>query len=294
MMQTRLLPWLPWGVLLVGLGTLAVAAAPVTWHLAGDAAVPQDGMGAPPPVAPVTVPPVDVAPVLALAPFGRADAPEVAQAAPVAVDLVLLGIVSRDDPAESIALINADGRQANFKPGNKIGETIILDQVNADHVVLLVDGTRQVLGFPNADPVVLEDGTAPAATNPNSVDDLLAAALAPPATEEYAEPPPPPPPVTTQDYIDLWRARITANPMQVLDEIGLVPGADGYTISENHDSGVSRAGLQAGDLVKSVNGQPVGNVDQDRALYDEVANSGLARLEIERDGRSIVLSFPLK
>ncbi|MFT4962222.1 MAG: general secretion pathway protein C [Paracoccaceae bacterium] len=82
--------------------------------------------------------------------------------------------------------------------------------------------------------------------------------------------------------------------MQFLDEIGLVAGGGGYNIAENHDSGVARAGLQAGDLVKFVNGQPVGDVDSDWALYDEVANSGLARVEIERDGQSILLSFPLQ
>ncbi|SHF30718.1 hypothetical protein SAMN05444339_1051, partial [Loktanella atrilutea] len=148
-------------------------------------------------------------------------------------------------------------------------------------------------GFPNAD-LAAVGGEETATDSPDSMESLLAAALAPPATEDYVEPPPPPPPVTTQDYIDLWRERIRANPMQVLDEIGLVPSPGGYTITENHDSGVTRAGLQAGDLVKSVNGQPVGNVDSDRALYDEVANSGLARVEIEREGRSIVLSFPLQ
>ena len=285
--------WLPVGTGVAVAASVAVAAAPVTWHLTGVAAVMPDAAALAP--APVTVPvqPVDIGPVLSFAPFGRADAPESPRAAPATLDMVLLGIISRDDPAESMALINADGRQANYKPGNKIGEAVILDRVNADHVVLLVDGARQILGFPNADPVT-DAGPDATAGNPDSMESLLAAALAPPATSDYVEPPPPPPPVTTQDYIDLWRERIRANPMQVLDEIGLVASAGGYTIAENHDSGVTRAGLQAGDLVKSVNGQPVGDVDSDRALFDEVANSGLARVEIERDGRSIVLSFPLR
>lgn len=293
-MRSGIVQWLPYGVALAMLGSLAVAAAPLTWHLAGtSAAMPNATLPASQP-ATAPKPTVDVGPVLSFAPFGRADDAPATEVTPVTLDMVLLGVISRADPANSIALIVASGEPANYKPGNKIGEAVILDQVNADHVVLLVNGARQILGFPNADPTASDDPEADVAANPRGMEDLLAAALAPPATEEYMEPPPPPPPVTTQDYIDLWRARITANPMQVLDDIGLVAGADGYTIAENHDSGVSRAGLQAGDLVKSVNGRPVGNVDSDRALYDEVASSGLARVEIERDGRSIILSFPLK
>lgn len=276
------------------LGSLALAAAPVTWHLRGQTVfMPASGPTAP--LArnvPQDLP--DVGPVLALAPFGRADAPAPRAATAAApLDMTLLGIIARSDPAESTALILTGGEPSNFKVGNKIGETVILDQVNADHVVLLVDGARQILGFPNADPPVANPEAATDAS-PTGMEALLAAALAPPATEDYREPAAPAPPVTTQDYINLWRARITANPNQVLDEIGLVPSAEGYTISENHDSGVARAGLQAGDLVKTVNGTSVGNVDRDRVLYDEVANSGMARVEIERDGRIITLSFPLQ
>lgn len=276
------------------LGSLAVAAAPLTWHLRGETRIMPTASA----VATVTeaaplVPP-DIGPILSLAPFGRADAPEVQpQAAATPLNMTLLGIIARADPSESMALIENVGKQANYKPGNKIGEVAILDQVNADHVVLLVDGERQILAFPNAQPAAPEDDTVPEATA-DDMNALLAAALAPPATEEYQEPPPPPPPVSTQDYIDLWRERINANPMQVLDEIGLVASDDGYTIAENHDSGITRAGLQAGDLVKTVNGTPVGNIDSDRALYDDVANSGLARIEIERDGRTITFSFPLQ
>jgi general secretion pathway protein C len=101
-------------------------------------------------------------------------------------------------------------------------------------------------------------------------------------------------PETPQDYIDMWRERIRQNPAEVLDSIGLIPTDEGYRIADDHDSGVGRAGLLAGDLVTRVNGQTVGDVDSDRRLYDEVAASGLAQIEIERDGRLISMSFPLR
>lgn len=294
-MHVHAAKWLPFGAGALMLGSLAISAAPVTWHLRGTVAGSNNATLPEPAVSDSAPrPSADIASVLSLAPFGRPDAPPSAEeVAPMMLDMALLGIIRRDNPAESMALIDTGGRQANYKQGNKIGEAAILDQVNADHVVLLVDGARRILGFPNSD-TVLDAPDAAGTSSGDSMASLLAAALAAPATQAYAEPATAPAPVTTQDYIDLWRERIRANPMQVLDEIGLVAGDGGYTIAENHDSGVSRAGLKAGDLVKSVNGRPVGNIDSDRALYDEVANSGLARVEIERDGRSILLSFPLQ
>ena len=92
----------------------------------------------------------------------------------------------------------------------------------------------------------------------------------------------------------MWRDRITANPGEVLTAIGLIPTAEGYVIADEHDSGVGRAGLRSGDLIRSVNGQQVGDVERDRQLYDDVAASGTARIEIVRDGRSILMSFPLQ
>ena len=80
----------------------------------------------------------------------------------------------------------------------------------------------------------------------------------------------------------------------MLDEIGLTPGDDGYVIAARHDVGVRLAGLTAGDLVRSFNGQAVGNPDDDRRFYDRIAASGQARLEVERNGRVLTFSFPLR
>ena len=101
-------------------------------------------------------------------------------------------------------------------------------------------------------------------------------------------------PQNVEDRIDLWRERIRENPQELLDSIGLIPDADGYRIAEQHDGGVDLAGLRAGDVITSVNGQAVGDVDRDRQLFDEVVASGQARLEVLRDGGVLVLTFPLQ
>jgi len=276
-------------ILVLAVGSVAAAAAPLTWHLRGhDRAIP--------PVAKLRVPVsdvvegVDLGPALALAPFGSPAAPVEEQAVVASVDLVLLGVIVRDDPTRSLALISVAGKESNFRPGDKLTETVLLTEVSQNQVTIEINGEASVLTFDGTevDPAV-EDA-------PTGAERLRALATSGEGTtaSERVDAAQRAKPVTTQDYINMWRDRISANPAQVMDAIGLEPVENGYRIAEEHDVGVTRAGLKAGDVVRTVNGQVVGDVDKDRDLYDAVAESGLARIEIERDGQTIVMSFPLQ
>ncbi len=68
----------------------------------------------------------------------------------------------------------------------------------------------------------------------------------------------------------------------------------GYAVQESASGVLLDAGLQPGDLVTTVNGQQVGNIDRDRAYFSDVVAAGHARIELLRNGRRIVLSFPLR
>ncbi len=274
-------------VVLAVLGSLAVAGAKATWHLNGYSAALPALIAAAPDAPPTEVAVIDLTDILALTPFGSAVVPE-PEAGPVketTLDLVLKGVVVRDDADTSIAFIDYQGDTQSYSPGDIVAERAELINVATDQVTLTVDGQLQTLSFPDA----VAGATAAAGPGVTGLDRLQAAIgdQTSAATEEA-------PPKTTDDYINMWRDRIIANPTEVLNAIGLIPTENGYIIAEQHDSGVGLAGLQAGDLVTSVNGQAVGNVDSDRLLYDEVAASGQARIEVMRAGRTIVMSFPLR
>jgi general secretion pathway protein C len=290
-----LAPWIRTGVLLAALVSLAAAAAPVAWHLRGWSAALPARPPSPGP-APADPEPVDLGPILNLAPFG-AVAAEPEPEAPLgetSLDLVLHGVVVQEEPAASIAFIGHQGITQGYRPGDPVAERATLREVAATQVVLEVDGALQILSFPDRDGAADASAAAPALSGPDRLRQLVAAQ----GRGNGGEPPPPEPergpPQTTQDHIDLWRERIRANPAEVLDRIGLIPTPEGYRIDEEHDSGVGLAGLQAGDVVRSVNGQAVGDVDRDRRLFDEVAASGLARIEVRRGDRTITMSFPLE
>ena len=267
------------------LASLAISAAPVIPHLGGESAqLPRD---LPPPAKAAPTITFDLSAVVALAPFGAKPAPD-APAPTVAsapLDLALRGIVFNGD--NSLAFIATKGVTRSFRKSEKIIEGVVVTRVGEDRVVLDVSGNERILTYPNRK---LAPKLAQAEAPPDPFDrlrGLVRSATPRPEDRELK-------PETTEDYVNLWRERIIRNPKQVLDRIGLTATENGYVINEKHNIGVKLAGLRAGDRVASVNGQPVGDMDEDRRRYDQIAASGVARLEIIRNGKTLTMSFPLR
>ncbi|WP_404712122.1 type II secretion system protein N [Sphingomonas sp. MMS24-J13] len=139
------------GLVVVSVG---VALAGLTWRLLGD---PGTRFGASP-VAARPTPPVDIAPLIALAPFGAAPGTSM-QASDQ--PLTLRGILLAEPRSASTVLISVgDAAPIAFGMGQAVGGATI-DSIAIDHVVLLSGGARTMLGFPRA-----TGGAAPVSTPP--------------------------------------------------------------------------------------------------------------------------------
>ncbi|MBV1877259.1 MAG: PDZ domain-containing protein [Pseudomonadales bacterium] len=95
-----------------------------------------------------------------------------------------------------------------------------------------------------------------------------------------------------------YQQRLDQEPQAVLDEFGLVPvdnsSANGYKIgAEVSQSMLRQAGLQQGDVVLSVNGQPVGNIQNDRSLINKAIASKRVRVEVQRGARRFFVTVPV-
>jgi general secretion pathway protein C len=95
---------------------------------------------------------------------------------------------------------------------------------------------------------------------------------------------------TLAERIGQFRERLDVDPQGALAEVGVEPVADGsaagYRIGDQVPAArLSSVGLRPGDLILSVNGQAVGNVEQDRAQLQDIVDAGSARLEIQRGDR---------
>jgi general secretion pathway protein C len=250
--------------------SFGIAAAPVAWRLAGqDGSLPAQTTAdaAPAPER------VDLDPILAFAPFGSAT-PVAQPDTPLPTTdtgLTLLGIALAEPATQSRAIIaGGDLPVSSYGKGSAITAGVTLNDVLPDHVILQVNGQHETLYFTQTE----------GAANTN-LENLI-------VQEEPAQ-------ATDPDsVIARYRAQILQNPQTVMDRLGLKATDQGYRITDAAIPGVLQAGFQPGDLVTTVNGKPVGNVTDDQTYFDEVAASDRATVEVQRDGQTIVMTFPLR
>lgn len=266
-------------MLLSALFVVAIAhqAARLTWTLAGATGMTTSDIAASL-SAPAGQADVDLSPIFALAPFGSAEVIEAPQPAARETDLglVLRGITIAVPERDSIAVIaSKNGDSKIYGIGESVAGTAVLKEIRPDRVMLDVGGKSEFLTFPKPGsepankPIVL--GTV---NGGNSGKTASIAGQKTPVMEQY-------------------RDRITKNPKAFLEKLGVSVSQKGYTIDENANPGVLRAGFKPGDLISKVNGEAVGDIEKDRRLLDTVIASGRVRVEVVRDGHRVIMSFPL-
>lgn len=268
---------------------LGLMAGPVVWRLTGESgqshAQVSGRANAAAPGASVEPARLDVTPILAFQPFGTVSrAPEVAfqVVGETGLGLTLLGVTIAQPAGRSRAIIAGGdiGRSASYSIGSKITEIATLAEVTQNHVVLEVEGRLETLSFSRP-------GAALADRRGTTTDlrNLIASNTSTMAASAANDP---------DDIIARYRAAILQNPQSVMDRLGLELTTDGYRISDRASPGVRQAGFRPGDVVTTVNGRKVGDIPSDQRYFDEVAESGRARVELQRDGQSIIMTFPLR
>jgi general secretion pathway protein C len=204
----------------------------------------------------------------------------------------LLGVMLAIPAENSRAMIaDASSVSQSHAVGAEIASGVTLVEINADHVLLSANGTLQTLSFPNAlASSVASSGDVAALPATSGVAALNQLA---PAEARYfiADP------VEATDadsVIARYRAAIRQNPVSVMVRLGIEVTDRGYRVADATSQGVLNAGFLPGDIIRTVNGKPVGKLQSDVDLFDEVAAAGLAQVELLRGGEEIKLSFPLR
>ena len=270
-LSMRVVPWAAQILLTVW---LAGDLARLTWILAGEPPRPRLAEAPLGVTTELPSPPVDLEAIVSLAPFGADAAEQPAEGNPTSIPLTLQGVLLAADPVRSQAVIMVPGgKPRRYLPGDALPGGPILVRVEAARAVLRVNGREETLAFPAHSGAggglaaqVLGTGAPAASKNETPIDEAIGQV----------------------------RERIVQNPKTFLTEMGVEAGADGYRISEAANGMTRQAGLKPGDVVSSVNGVAVGDLENDRRLFEEVVASGLARVELKRDGHPVVLTFPLR
>lgn len=226
--------------------------------------------------------------------------------------LTLLGVFQAENAEESAAIVAQKGKAGlRYGVGQTMPGNAKLVEVYADHIILRRAGVRETLRFPKSDDL-LSSVDEPQSNQPNSPG---------PRAKRQAKITPPvrrlgnqgaasrgeitsggssagPAPTSTREAVAQYRDQLAADPEGTLNSIGVDPvaagDAQGYRLGGLANSPLLRnTGLQSGDVLLSVNGQPVGNIAQDQLRINSVLAEGSARLEVMRGDRRFFVTAAL-
>lgn len=255
-------------------------------------------------------PATDINAILASNLFGTADADDAEDSAPVetavetTLPLELLGVFVADVAEDSAAIISQRGRAGLlYAVGDSVPGNATLVEVQADHVILRRAGTRETLYFPSpAESLATRTRNPlrdPAPDPAEYMDDHDAVeALYQDEAAYYGDDEPGSAEPTMGELISDYQERLEQDPSGALADLGVSPvaegAAEGYRVGELADTPyLSQTGLQPGDVILSVNGRPVGDLNQDRLELDNVLAQGSARLEVQRGSRRFFVTAAL-
>lgn len=246
--------------------SVAVALAGLTWRIAGHAGtgaitVPSGQSG--PALAP------DIAPALALAPFGKAAVSDAGQ--PTALPLELKGVIAAQPASLSTAFIAVSGQPATpFHVGETVSGATI-EAILRDRVILALGGRSEFLAFP--DPTLSAEQRAAAAAQqpqaPGAPAPLVPGVERAPGNAPAAAPAP--------------------NPAALLQRLDASPVSGGYRIGAN-----GPPGMFAGDVIESVNGAALSDPAAAQSALAAAQASGSAQIQLLRNGKRMTLTVPLR
>lgn len=247
--------------------------------------------------------------------FGRADTADVAalDAPETRLQLELQGVFLGNGDGTSSAIVaerNRDGRL--FFIGDRMPGNAELVRVLEDRIVLRRSGALETLRFPEAGAArgftTNDAGTADAALG--AVDDVDGAGSSwtnADGSTEASDSDVPRPSLAGRDgetgavseqasstdlreLVSNYRQRLESDPDSALRDLGVesvqLGDSQGYRVgNEASSADLARIGLRAGDVVLTVNGRQVTELQQDSAAVDGILDSGTARLEIQRGER---------
>ena len=215
---------------------------------------------------------VSEAPIAGYEFFGRPDnqvgvADVVRRSAPeTGLRLRLEGVLVGQRPEDSGAIVaGSNGETEYYRVGDQLPGNAELAEVEAGRILLRRGGRYESLAFEEQ----IETG-----------------ALVAEEPVQTAESP--------DTYLEDARARLDSEGVAALATYGLQPAEDrsGY-VYDGSNAMLNAVNLRPGDIITSVNGQPLGDIEQDKQLLDSWRSQPQLDIEIERDGTLLTVSYAI-
>lgn len=185
--------------------------------------------------------------------------------------LLLKGVFTGDQAEASGAIIEEIGKAAEYyRIGDSLPGNATLEEVYPDRVILKRGGAFETLAFSEL------DATSSIAKVSSKVK---------PQGAQISSP---------EDFINEASRRLNENPERALNSVGLSFAEDGGYVFKGNNPMLSGMNLEKGDVIRSVNGNALGDVNKDKELMRSLYKEGSIEVEVVRDGASFFVNYPLR
>ena len=210
--------------------------------------------------------------------FGQSDSIGTASASapttPTRLPLNLRAVFVSTDPGQSTAIISQRNNSGKlYSPGDMLPGNAKLASIEATRVILSRAGTREELAFKS---------------DFKAKKGIQAATIAP---QQAAQTSPAAPANPQSNALQQINAQLAQDPDETLEKMGVSRRSEGgYRIgSTANQPFLAQSGLQPGDVVLSINGRPLGDINVDRLALTNLANAGSVSVELLRNGQTLTI-----
>ncbi|MEP6408261.1 MAG: type II secretion system protein N [Marinobacter sp.] len=205
--------------------------------------------------------------------FGRAEEqPRVAEvvrrsAPETRLNLRLEGVLVAERPEDSGAIVaGSNGVTEHYRVGDVLPGNAELAEVEPGRVLIRRNGQYETLTF----------------------EEQLSTGLVEGVEERSASSP--------EQFLSEAREQLGSQGVAALAPYGLSPTGEGGTSGYVYDGSsamLNAVNLQAGDVITAVNGQRLGDLEQDMMLFENWRSEPQLEIEIERDGSILTVSYAI-
>lgn len=179
----------------------------------------------------------------------------------------LEGVLVATRPELSGAIVSGtDGSTAYYRVGDIMPGNIELAEVESQRILIRRNGEIESLAFEESE----GDGMV------SQVENV-----------DYSSP---------EAFVEDAQAELAAQGDAALQQYGLRPvepgSAQGY-VYDGSNPMLSALNLQAGDVITAINGQSLGDIEQDRELLNSWREQPQIEVEVMRDGASFTVNYAL-
>ena len=210
--------------------------------------------------------------------FGSTDSATVtrssAPAVPTRLPLTLEAVFVSSNSEQSSAIVSQRGKPGKlYTPGDMLPGNARLSEVEATQVILERAGAREALAFKSTFQAKANQPAQPSRQAPTASKQ--------PTPQKSKEP-----------LLQQLNAELAQEPSRTLERLGVSQNkGGGYRVSSTANNPyLAQAGLQPGDVVLSINGRPLGDINIDRMALTNLASSGSVSVELLRNGQTLTIT----